>query len=295
MLKHLLIKFPNAIVNIDDCRHPELFVWFEDQDGFRLGIPKSDITPEEINLLQALFPGEAAGDRNAAFPNKQWSDYLYTDNCEIPLTNWEKVRFIHFSIASEDFSYQEFEEAFLSFVPEDTILIWNDNFSGTLIEGLSHDNVEISELIPAINTLESDFYIRMKVFSGNFHPVGNRLQMHFQMEKNCFTHSELYLHEKKVSSLPDVFPYLLMGGPSQKERGWYSEQLLRETLDDPELIHTVKIYIESNSNASSASKKLYIHRNSLQYRIDKFIEKTGLDIRTFQHALTAYLIILLNK
>jgi len=295
MLKNLINKFPNAIENIDHCKHSELFVWFEDHDGNRLGIPKSDITSEEINLLQALFPGEAVGDRNAAFPNKQWSDYLYKDNGEIPLTNWEKVRFIHFSISSEDFSYQEFEEAFLSFVPEDTILIWNNDFSGTLIEGVSHDNAEISELVPAINTLESDFYIRMKVFSGSFHLVDNRLHMHFQMEKNCFTHSALYLLEKKAISLPDVFPYLLMSGLPQEERDWYAEQLLGETLDDPELIHTVKIYIESNSNASSASKKLYIHRNSLQYRIDKFIEKTGLDIRTFQHALTAYLIILLNK
>nr|MDH3110555.1 helix-turn-helix domain-containing protein [Bacillus altitudinis] len=37
-----------------------------------------------------------------------------------------------------------------------------------------------------------------------------------------------------------------------------------------------------------AAKALYVHRNSLQYRIDKFIERTGLDIRHFQEASAAY-------
>jgi DNA-binding PucR family transcriptional regulator len=32
-------------------------------------------------------------------------------------------------------------------------------------------------------------------------------------------------------------------------------------------------------NASLTAKRLFIHRNSLQYRIDKFIERTGIDIR----------------
>jgi DNA-binding PucR family transcriptional regulator len=38
-----------------------------------------------------------------------------------------------------------------------------------------------------------------------------------------------------------------------------------------------------------------MHRNSLQYRIDKFIEKTGIDIKHFKGAVAVYLAILLQQ
>ncbi|WP_180954565.1 CdaR family transcriptional regulator [Bacillus sp. V5-8f] len=295
MLKNLLNKFPNAVLHKGDCSNPGLYIWFKDHTETILGIPKRDISQEEIQLLKVLYPGESINERNISFSNKQWSDYLYEDNIQLPITSWEQVRFTQFTISGEDFPYKEFEEAFLSFVPEDSLMVWDNDLNGTLIEGLSHDNPGLDEWIPAISTLESDFYVKIKIFAGEFHPVDIRLRSHFTMERNCFTHSRLHLPDAKASSLPEVFPFLFMKGISLDYKEWYKEQLLGETMEDQELIQTVKLYIEHNSNASSASKALYIHRNSLQYRIDKFIEKTGLDIRSFRHALTTYLIILLRK
>ncbi|RFU62087.1 PucR family transcriptional regulator [Peribacillus glennii] len=295
MLKNLLNKFPDAVFHKGDCSNPELYIWFQDDDGTSLGIPKTDLTQEEIKLLQVLFSGEAPNERNTAFSNKQWSDYLYQDHMELPLTSWDQVRFTQFTISGGGFPHEEFEEAFLSFVPEDTLLIWNNDFTGVLIEGNTHDNPGLHEFIPVISTLQGDFYVKMNIFSGNFHAVNNQLHYHFTMESDCFAKSRLHLPDLKVSTLPEVFPFLFLTGQSTGDKEWYAEQLLGETLEDQELIQTVKIYVEHNSNASSASKALYIHRNSLQYRIDKFTEKTGLDIRSFRHALTAYLIILLHK
>ncbi|NQD69024.1 PucR family transcriptional regulator, partial [Bacillus haikouensis] len=62
--------------------------------------------------------------------------------------------------------------------------------------------------------------------------------------------------------------------------------------EDTELIHTVKAFLENQSNISQTAKKLFMHRNSVQYRIDKFIEKTSIDIKSFQGALLAYLALL---
>ncbi|MXV42460.1 PucR family transcriptional regulator, partial [Bacillus subtilis] len=38
-----------------------------------------------------------------------------------------------------------------------------------------------------------------------------------------------------------------------------------------------------------------LHRNSLQYRIDKFIERSGIDIKSYKGALLAYFICLQNE
>lgn len=52
-----------------------------------------------------------------------------------------------------------------------------------------------------------------------------------------------------------------------------------------ELLDTAIAYINCNMNACLASKSLYIHRNTFNYRLNKFIEQTGLDIRNYNNSI----------
>ncbi|MBB6630064.1 helix-turn-helix domain-containing protein [Clostridium algidicarnis] len=53
---------------------------------------------------------------------------------------------------------------------------------------------------------------------------------------------------------------------------------------DSEMLNTVEEFIKSDLNISDAAKKLYIHRNTLIYRLDKIYKDTGYDIRSFKDA-----------
>ncbi|MBQ3793885.1 MAG: helix-turn-helix domain-containing protein [Lachnospiraceae bacterium] len=55
---------------------------------------------------------------------------------------------------------------------------------------------------------------------------------------------------------------------------------------DEETLNTVDKFFENNLNVSETSRQLFIHRNTLVYRIEKLQKATGLDIRTFDDALT---------
>jgi carbohydrate diacid regulator len=55
---------------------------------------------------------------------------------------------------------------------------------------------------------------------------------------------------------------------------------------DEETLMTVNKFFENNLNVSETSRQLFIHRNTLVYRIEKLQKATGLDIRTFDDALT---------
>lgn len=57
-----------------------------------------------------------------------------------------------------------------------------------------------------------------------------------------------------------------------------------------ENINTCLGFIENNFNASLASKKMYMHRNTLNYRIDNFISKTEIDIKNFKAGMALYLL-----
>ena len=55
---------------------------------------------------------------------------------------------------------------------------------------------------------------------------------------------------------------------------------------DPEVTTTVSTFFENNLNVSEKARKLFIHRNTLVYRIEKLEKQTGLDVRRFDDALT---------
>ncbi len=55
---------------------------------------------------------------------------------------------------------------------------------------------------------------------------------------------------------------------------------------DDEILSTINKFFENNLNVSEASRQLFVHRNTLVYRIEKLAKSTGLDIRVFDDALT---------
>lgn len=55
---------------------------------------------------------------------------------------------------------------------------------------------------------------------------------------------------------------------------------------DDETLTTINKFFENNLNVSETSRQLFVHRNTLVYRIEKLEANTGLDIRTFEDALT---------
>jgi len=68
-----------------------------------------------------------------------------------------------------------------------------------------------------------------------------------------------------------------------------------KVLQDKELLLTIKTFIEENLNINETSKRLYIHRNTLIYRINKIAETTSLDLRHFHDALKMNMILKMKK
>jgi hypothetical protein len=66
-------------------------------------------------------------------------------------------------------------------------------------------------------------------------------------------------------------------------------------INDKELVDTADELFECNLNISEASRKLYVHRNTLLYRIEKIKNLTGLDIKKFDEALIFKVIVAVYK
>lgn len=68
-----------------------------------------------------------------------------------------------------------------------------------------------------------------------------------------------------------------------------------DSFTDPETLTTLETFFQYDCSVSETAKRLYIHRNTLLYRLDKIKQETGLDVRAFSDAVLIKLILLLYK
>ncbi len=80
------------------------------------------------------------------------------------------------------------------------------------------------------------------------------------------------------------------------------KMFIREVFDgrspdefDEETLSTINKFFENSLNVSETSRQLYIHRNTLVYRLDKLQKQTGLDLRIFDDAITLKIALMVVK
>ena len=107
----------------------------------------------------------------------------------------------------------------------------------------------------------------------------------FYSERNILAYNQL-----GIGRLIHQLPYSLC------------EMFLKEVFDgkaveqfDEETLSTVNLFFENNLNISETARKLYVHRNTLVYRIEKIQKITGLDVRVFDDALTFKIALMVTK
>ena len=107
----------------------------------------------------------------------------------------------------------------------------------------------------------------------------------FQPEGNIYMFNRLIL-ERFLMELP------------QELSAYYHGLLFNrktQRLFNEEMLYTIDMFFKKDLNLSDTARQLYIHRNTLVYRLDKVQKQTGLDLRTFEDAVTFKILMELKK
>ena len=107
----------------------------------------------------------------------------------------------------------------------------------------------------------------------------------FDIEKPIMCYENLGIG-RLIYQLPTTLCEIFLGEVFKKGS---LESLDRETL------MTVQSFFENNLNVSETSRKLFVHRNTLVYRLEKIRKLTGLDLRRFDHAVTFKVALMVKK
>ncbi|MCU5379386.1 helix-turn-helix domain-containing protein [Bacillus cereus] len=267
-------------IKINEAVLSEDYSWFL-VEGNKVGIRKIRLHQKEHQLLSSILTPIHTDTFYKTEKEKSWHEALYKNNNISMLS----VRFLHFFTTQSIVEREEFQDALQSMFSFTTTMIWETSQAGVLI---LEENITESVLQTALDTLETDFFISLSFFVGKRYTQTAEFAYLYQWERKLFSVLSPYL-SKKITYIEQLLPYQLMISLPKEERKKYTNQLLAHISNDKELIDSVKVFFQCNLNVSLAAKQLYLHRNTLQYRIDKFIEKTGVNIKTFEGAVAVYM------
>ena len=107
----------------------------------------------------------------------------------------------------------------------------------------------------------------------------------FDTEKSIITYENLGIG-RLIYQLPTTLCEIFL-----------SEVFKKNSIDslDQETLFTINKFFENNLNVSETSRKLFVHRNTLVYRLEKIKKLTGLDLREFDHAIIFKVALMVKK
>ena len=149
-----------------------------------------------------------------------------------------------------------------------------------------------------VDTLQGDHYIKAVVGIGT--PIGNikDLASSFKEAQIAMEVGKVFDTERQVISYDHLgIARLIYQLPTTLCEAFLREVFKQESIDslDAETLFTIQRFFENNLNVSETSRGLFVHRNTLVYRLEKIRKLTGLDLRNFDDAIVFKVALMVKK
>ena len=161
------------------------------------------------------------------------------------------------------------------------------------------DRTDMEKLAASIvDTLSGEHYIKAVVGIGT--PIANvkDLATSFKEAQIAMEVSKVFDTEKQIIRYDNLgIARLIYQLPTTVCEMFLREVFKQGSIEslDQETLFTIQRFFENNLNVSETSRGLFVHRNTLVYRLDKVQRQTGLDLRSFDDAITFKILMELKK
>jgi len=139
------------------------------------------------------------------------------------------------------------------------------------------------------DTLSTEFYCRVGIGIGTIVENIKDLARSYREAQIAVEVGKVFESEKEIISYENLgIGRLIYQLPTTLCEMFLSEVFKHGSLEtlDKETLQTIQVFFDNNLNVSETSRKLFVHRNTLVYRLEKIRKLTGLDLREFEHAVT---------
>jgi len=149
-----------------------------------------------------------------------------------------------------------------------------------------------------VDTLSSEFYTHSVIGIGTIVMGIKDLARSFKEAQVAMEVGKVFDTEKIIVSYDNLgIARLIYQLPTTLCDMFLKEVFKRGSIEslDHETLFTIQRFFENNLNVSETSRKLFVHRNTLVYRLEKIKKITGLDLREFEDAIVFKVALMVKK
>jgi len=158
---------------------------------------------------------------------------------------------------------------------------------------------ELEKMARAIeDTLRNELYIKTVIGIGTVAEHLRELADAYKEAQTAIDVGKVFDTEKSIMHYENLgIGRLIYQLPTTLCEIFLSEVFKKNSIDslDQETLFTINKFFENNLNVSETSRKLFVHRNTLVYRLEKIKKLTGLDLRQFDHAIVFKVALMVRK
>ena len=147
-------------------------------------------------------------------------------------------------------------------------------------------------------TLRSELYIKTVIGIGTVAEHLRNLADSYKEAQTAIDVGKVFDTERSIINYENLgIGRLIYQLPTTLCEIFLSEVFKKNSIDslDQETLFTINKFFENNLNVSETSRKLFVHRNTLVYRLEKIKKLTGLDLRQFDHAIVFKVALMVRK
>lgn len=288
MLESILAIYPEAILNPRDIFHLVGSHILITVQGELVAIPRANLSVSERDLLLSLDENTTQPLQTAPTPSI-WQDFLSGASKQIPIISGNLVFLhLHFNKSVEPVDYPLW---FTTLSEADASLVdWfaHDPDRFTLIVKVTEHESSIRDRYEGlIQTLNTDFDTITRVIQGFQHKASMDLPKQYQTELQIADSAFLSDLSRPYTLLT---PLLLQQiGHVTLQHFPFMQPIQQYMQENPEYLSLVQTLFEFQGNLSQTADRLYIHRNTLSYRIQKFHKETGLQLNYLPDLVLCFL------
>ena len=163
-------------------------------------------------------------------------------------------------------------------------------------------NTDTSELVKLAQhieeTLKTELFIKTVIGISTVAGHLRELADTYKEAQTAIEVGKVYDTEKTIITYENLgIGRLIYQLPTTLCEIYLSEVFKKNSIDtlDQETLFTIDKFFENNLNVSETSRKLFVHRNTLVYRLEKIKKLTGLDLREFDHAIIFKVALMVKK
>ncbi len=164
------------------------------------------------------------------------------------------------------------------------------------------DDTEAEDLLKLASqmeeTLKNELFVKTVIGIGTVAEHLRSLADSYKEAQTAIDVGKVFDTEKSIINYENLgIGRLIYQLPTTLCEIFLSEIFKKNSIDslDQETLFTINKFFENNLNVSETSRKLFVHRNTLVYRLEKIKKITGLDLRQFDHAIVFKVALMVRK